>query len=180
MNSEGISVRELQKKDIEPLSNYWLNADAGYMRGMGVDVSKLPTREEWNKMLTEQLSQDYKNKKSYAIIWELDGEAIGHSNINKIIFGEEAYMHLHLWNNTLRKKGIGTALVKLTLPYYFKNFGLKKLYVEPYALNPAPVKTLERAGFTFLRKYTCVPGFICFEQEVSLWELSREDFERNL
>jgi hypothetical protein len=78
---------------------------------MGVDLDKLPAKEEFAKMLSEQLDQPYQEKKSYCIIWQVDGRAVGHSNINKILFGEEAYMHLHLWNSGVRKKGFGTALV---------------------------------------------------------------------
>jgi ribosomal-protein-alanine N-acetyltransferase len=87
-------------------------------------------------------------------------------------------MHLHLWNNASRKKGNGTAFVKLTLPYYFENLQLKKLCCEPYALNTAPNKTLKKVGFTFIKKYTTIPGILNFEQEVNLWEMTKEQFEK--
>ena len=85
-------------------------------------------------------------------------------------------MHLHLWNTGTRQKGMGTALVKLTLPFFFINYHIKKLYCEPYALNPAPNKTLEKAGFKFVKKFTTIPGWLNFEQEVNLWEMSYERF----
>jgi RimJ/RimL family protein N-acetyltransferase len=65
----------------------------------------------------------------------------------------------------------------LTLPYYFENLKLKKLWCEPYALNIAPNKTLEKAGFHFIKEYTTVPSFICFEQPVKQWMISYEDFK---
>ncbi len=172
-----LSVRELQQKDIEPLTKYWLTASPEFLIGMGVDLQKMPRPEEWSMMLNEQLQTQLQDKKSYCIVWLEDGIAVGHSNINKIIFGEEAYMHLHLWNNAFRKKGSGTSLVKLTLPFFFENYKLKKLYCEPYALNPAPNKTLEKAGFKFVKKYTCIPGMLNFEQEVNLWEMTYEKFQ---
>jgi RimJ/RimL family protein N-acetyltransferase len=173
-----LAVRELQQNDIEPLTNYWLTASPEFLTGLGVDLQKMPRPEEWSMMLNEQLNTPVKDKKSYCIIWLEDGIPVGHSNINKIIFGEEAYMHLHLWNNASRKKGNGTAFLKLTLPYFFENYQLKELCCEPYALNPAPNKTLAKAGFTFIKKYTCVPGILNFEQEVNLWEMTREQFEK--
>jgi RimJ/RimL family protein N-acetyltransferase len=172
-----LSVREIQLKDIEPLSNYWLNADPEFMKGMGVDLSKMPPRKEWEQMLLDQINTPIPQKKSYAIIWEENGIAIGHSNISKISFGKGAYMHLHLWGNVSRKKGIGTEFVILTLPFYFEKFQLKTLYCEPYALNPAPNKTMEKLGFKFLRSYIGIPGWLNFEQEVNVWELSLEDFK---
>lgn len=138
----------------------------------------MPAREEWIKMLTEQLSQSPEEKKSYCIIWQLDNKPIGHSNVNKIKFGEEAYMHLHLWKNEARKKGIGTALVKMTLPWFFDNLKLKKIYSEPYALNPAPNKTLESAGFSFVKEFITIPGWLNFEQPVKLWELSYDNYRK--
>ena len=172
--SNNLSVREIQKKDINSIADYWLCSTPGFLQQMGVDLKKLPARAQWEKMLNEQLNQPYTEKKSYCIIWQAEGDAVGHSNVNKIIFGKEAFMHLHLWNTGDRQKGFGTALVKMTLPYFFKNLKLKKLYCEPYSLNPSPSKTLEKTGFTFVKEYITIPGSINFEQPVKLWELSYE------
>ncbi len=173
-----LSVRELTESDIPLISDYWTFYEAPFMEGMGVDVSKLPTREALGIMLRDQIKQSYKEKKAYSLIWVVDGEAVGHNNVNRIVYGESAYMHLHMWKAGLRKQGIGTELVKLALPFFFKNLELQKIYCEPYALNPAPNKTLEKLGFTFVKKHTYVPGPICFEQEVNLWELSYDQFEK--
>lgn len=179
MPNDTLAVRELHAKDIDALTNYWMTADTQYLEGMGVDTTKMPKREEWRTMLTEQLATPLKEKKSYAITWEVGGEAVGHSNINKIIYGKEAYMHLHIWKAGIRKKGYGTQFISLTLPYYFNNFQLETLYCEPYALNPAPNRTLKRAGFRFVKEYVTTPGWINFEQPVRLWAMTREEFERS-
>ena len=171
-----LNVREIQPSDIALITNYWLTADHSFLEGMGVEVSKMPGQEQWHQMLGAHLTQPYREKQSYCIIWELDGQPVGHSNINKIKFGEAAYMHLHLWVGGERQKGIGTAFVKMTLPYFFDNMQLKKLYCEPYALNPAPNKTLEKVGFKFVETLITTPGWLNFEQAVNLWELSAEDF----
>lgn len=176
MPESTLSVRELRAGDIDAIADYWLHADPAFLQGMGVDLAKLPEREEWRQMLTEQLTTPLKEKKSYALIWEVDGMAVGHSNINKIVYGREAYMHLHLWDPEVRKKGYGVQFIRLSLPYYFKNYELQTLYCEPYALNPAPNRTLERAGFRLLKEYMTTPGWINFEQPVRLWAMSREAF----
>jgi len=43
---------------------------------MGVDINKMPGRNEWEEMLSEQLSQSYKDKKSYCIIWQVDSKPV--------------------------------------------------------------------------------------------------------
>ncbi|MEI2738174.1 MAG: GNAT family protein [Chitinophagaceae bacterium] len=176
MKSNRLSVREIKETDIPLILDYWLSADADFLAGMGADIAKLPARQDWEVMLAAQLSQPYKEKQSYCIIWLADDVPVGHSNTNKIQFGEEAYMHLHLWKADKRQKGMGAELVKMTLPYFFNKLQLKRLYCEPYALNPAPNKTLEKVGFTFVKEHLTIPGSLNFEQPAKLWELTYNDF----
>lgn len=166
-----LSVREIQKEDIDHILNYWYGLTQQQLLAMGADINKLFPREEWKEMLAKQIELPYDQKKSYCIIWLVDGKPVGHSNINDIKFGESAYMHLHMWNNVTRKKGMGTELVKKTIPYFFKNCQLKTLYCEPYAHNPAPNKTLEKLGFKFLKTHLSIPSAICSEQQTNVWEI---------
>jgi RimJ/RimL family protein N-acetyltransferase len=177
MSEPTLSVRELQQNDISFIADYWQKSDRAFMESLGVDITKLPAREQWSEMLMEQINQRIEEKKSYCIIWLADDKPIGHSNINKIVFAKEAYMHLHIWDTTKRRKGVGVELVKLTLPYFFNNYKLEKLYCEPYALNPAPNRTLEKVGFEFVKQYITTPGWLNFEQPVNLWQLSHEKFK---
>jgi len=172
-----LSVREIQHSDIEPLSDYWFKSDPQFLVDMGVDLSKMPAREQWHQMLDQQINQSYREKQSYCIVWLLNNEPVGHSNINRIVFGEEAYLHLHIWKKDNRTKGMGLQFVKKTIPYFFNNMQLKKLCCEPYALNPAPNKTMEKLGFEFIKEYITVPGWINFEQPVKHWELTYEKFK---
>jgi RimJ/RimL family protein N-acetyltransferase len=167
-----LSVREIEEADFDLVADYWLHSDAEFMKGMGVDISKIPRREEWHEMLGQQVKQSYTEKQSYCLVWLLDDIPVGHSNINKIVFGDLAYMHLHLWNSKHRRSGYGTRFVKLCLPLFFRNMQLKTIFSEPAAFNSGPNKTLEKAGFQFIKKYTCTPGWINTEQEVNLWKIS--------
>lgn len=173
MNPQNLSVREMQESDIQLIADYWLTSSKEHLLGMGADPEKIPSREGLTSMLQAQLQLPYSQKQAYCIIWEADGQAIGHCNINNITFAEEAYMHLHTWHADKRRKGAGLELVKMTLPFFFRHFQLKNLYCEPYALNPAPNKTLEKAGFTFVKKYVTTPGSITFEQEVNRWVMRK-------
>jgi len=108
------------------------------------------------------------------MIWLFNGKAIGHCNVNNIIFGQSAFMHLHMWNAPNRKKGMGSQLVQLSIPYFFKHLELKELFCEPYALNPAPNKTLAKLGFQFIKKHVTIPGSLNFEQEVNRWRFDQD------
>ncbi|MDB5200921.1 MAG: hypothetical protein JWQ27_330 [Ferruginibacter sp.] len=172
-----LSVRELTVKDIPLIADYWLKADTAALTAMGVDLSKMPTREQMSGGLAAQLALPLNERRAYCIIWEIDGKPVGHCNTNPSFFGIEAFMHLHLWQPSTRHSGIGLQLLGLTLPYFFRNLEIDNLYSEPYALNPAPNKTLKKAGFAFVKEYLTIPGSLNFEQPVKQWLMTREKFE---
>lgn len=172
-----LSVREIEEKDIPLIIEYWTGSSDEHMKAMGVDIAKLPTASQWNEMLPQQLQQDYNEKKAYATIWLVDDKPVGHCNVNQIVFGDSAHMHLHLWSSDSRRKGIGQQLVLQSLPFFFENLQLETLYCQPFADNPAPNKTLERVGFTFEKTYRATPGYINFEQDVNLWFLTKDAYQ---
>jgi [ribosomal protein S5]-alanine N-acetyltransferase len=83
-----LSVKEANQDDYENMVDYFLKADEALYQGMGVDPLKLPKREEWLKLLSENHKRPVQDKTLFYIIWLADDIPVGHSNINKIIFGE--------------------------------------------------------------------------------------------
>ena len=173
-----LGVREIESQDIPSICRYWLDSAPNFLFGMGVDLDKIPSERDLEAMLKGQLQQSYQEKKSYCTIWEINGNAIGHCNVGEIEYGNHASMHLHIWKAMHRKRGCGFELVKLSLPYFFDNLELKNLFCEPYALNPAPNRTLEKLGFQFVKEYVTIPGALNFRQPVKRWVLSRDKFDR--
>ena len=173
-----LSVREMLEIDIERIVDYFVDADAEFLKGMGADKSKMPERKQWIEKLQAQNQKPYGQKDFFYVIWLIDNQPTGHSNINTIDFGKSAVMHLHLWNGDKRKKGLGLEFLKMSIPYYFRHFELDYLVCEPYAENIAPNKVLKRIGFEFKRTYETTPGWINFHQRVNRYELTRAQFEK--
>jgi RimJ/RimL family protein N-acetyltransferase len=171
-----IAVREMKRKDAESIVRYFHEGTPEFHKLMGVDRAKLPSVEDWTKLILDELSLPPEKKQFFYVIWLFDGKPIGHSNINKIVFGQEAYMHLHLWKEDRRHQGMGSKLVRLSLPYYFSTFRLNELFCETHALNPAPNMTLERTGFELIKEYETIPGWINFSQPVKRWRMSKNGF----
>ena len=161
--------------DYERMLDYFLTADDAFLMGMGVDPRLLPDKETWLKRLLPDLERDHQEQQAYFLVWIYNGESIGHSNINKIKFGEEAYLHLHIWRPDFRRAGLGAEFVKQSAQIFIKTFRLKRLLCEPWAGNPAPNRVLLKAGFRFIRSYRTVPGLIQPEQEVNMYELVPSD-----
>ncbi len=173
-----LSVREMTTDDIEQIVNYFCTADVLYLKGMGADKHKLPEKGQWIKKLQSEYAKPYNQKEFYYIIWLIDNQPIGHSNINKITYGISASMHLHIWKTSNRRNGFGVKFLNLTIPYYFDNFKLKNLICEPYAENPAPNYILKKIGFTFEKSYETTPGWINFYQMTNQFTLSKEKFNQ--
>jgi RimJ/RimL family protein N-acetyltransferase len=97
--------------------------------------------------------------------------AIGHSSINKIQVGQEAFIHLHQWSQAHRRAGLGTRFFQLCVARFAEDFALKRLYCEPSADNPGPNRVLLKSGFRFVKRYRTIPGPINFEQDVNQYVL---------
>ena len=175
--TEKLEIRNFQVTDIPYILDYWFLSGEAHLRGMGVDTNRLPDRKEMKAFLSEQLALADHEKASLAMIATLDGQPFGHCNVNQITFGEEAHMHLHIWQQAYRKKGFGEQLVLASIPEFFGRLQLKRLWCEPYAENKAPNATLKKIGFQFKKNHFTIPGSFSFEQSVNQYELTRADFE---
>src|ERR1051325_7749997 len=101
-----IAVREMKSKDAELVVRYFPDASPEFLKNMGVDQAKLPSFDDWISLIHTDLGKPMEEKEFFYVVWLFENKPIGHSNINKIKFGQEAYMHLHLWTPDRRAKGI--------------------------------------------------------------------------
>jgi len=157
--------------------DYFLGSDESHLRGMGVEPAKLPTAAAWEEILRADFERPFEQRRLFYVLWEVDGVPIGHSNVADIRYGEEAYMHLHVWKPEHRRRGSGTYFVRESARIYFERLELTRLFSQPYALNTAPNRTLAAVGFELVNTYETVPGWINFHQPVSKWVLTRERFD---
>ena len=171
---EEIKVRPFSgREEYELMLDYFYNADDPFLRGMGVDRLKLPERSKWLDALLADHERPDGERDRFYLVWIFRGRRVGHSSINKIVLGIEAFIHLHLWDSQLRRAGLGTEFVRRSANFYFKRFNLEKLVCESWADNPAPNRVLEKLGFGFIRRYRTTPGVIAYEQDVNRYELRR-------
>ena len=106
--------------------DYFLTADDALLEGMGVDRRRLPQREAWlESVLLDHERTNSKKERSY-LAWLYRGAPIGHSSINKIKVGKEAFIHLHLWDRSLRKAGLGTQYFQASAAEFARMFRLKR------------------------------------------------------
>jgi RimJ/RimL family protein N-acetyltransferase len=171
-----VAIRALEHADIKHIVHYWLHSSAEHLHLMGVDLQKIPHEDALTAMLEEQISTPDHLKRSLAMILLVNGHPCGHCNVDQIQFGHEANMHLHLWSSAHRGQGLGASMVRLALPHFFERLQVHTIWSQPYALNPAPHKTLEAVGFEAVGRITTVPGSLNFEQEVIRYRMTKSRY----
>lgn len=149
-----------------------------FLLGLGVDRARLQPREAWFDHLwrDQQIPEDDPRRERFYVAWVLDGVVVGHSSINQIQWGQQAFGHLHLWRSDLRRAGLGADFMRRSVSFYFERFNLNVLYVEPYAYNPGPNRVLKKLGFKLVKQHRTVPGPMNFKQDVNRWEMKRTDW----
>jgi len=69
---------------------------------------------------------------------------------------------------------MGTVCVRETVRLYFDSLDLRRLLCEPNAFNVAPNRTLQSAGFRYVKTYRTVPAPLNYHQAVTRWVFDYE------
>jgi RimJ/RimL family protein N-acetyltransferase len=172
-NESKLDVREMQLPEVGIRIDYFHDSSDDHLRTLGVDRTLLPSREEWLSFYQEDYARPISARMSYSLLWLLDGDVVGFSSTDRIDFGQQAFMHLHIVVPELRKKGHGAEFVKKSARCYFSALELERLYCEPNAFNAAPNLTLQNAGFRYVLTHEAQPSPINFTQITNRWVLPR-------
>jgi RimJ/RimL family protein N-acetyltransferase len=168
-----LQVREMELSEFEMVIDYFHGATPEHLETLGVDPTRLPRPEAWREVLQRDYAQPRERRASILALWLRDDVAVGFSTCDKIVFGTRANMHLHIVEPDRRWKGDGTEFVRRSIDFYFDHLRIKTLFCEPNAFNVAPNRTLQKAGFKYLKTYHTVPGPLNFHQAVTRWVVER-------
>lgn len=168
-----VTVRPMNLQESAQIIAYFHGAAPEYLEMLGVDPTRLPSASQWRRAYEEMFGQPVEQRSSFLVSWFCDGQFAGFSTADKIRVGAQANMHLHLTDPSLRARGIGVEAVRQTVELYFEVLRLKQLFCEPNAFNVAPNRTLQKAGFTYVKTHMTVPGPLNFHQAVNRWMIER-------
>jgi RimJ/RimL family protein N-acetyltransferase len=168
-----LTVREMADIETDLIVDYFLNSTPEHLEMLGVDPSRLPPAASWRERLRRECALPVEQRGVVLVIWLSDGRPVGFSTSDKINFGEQANMHLHVAAPERRHQGIGAECVRRSVDLYFDRLKLKRLFCEPNAFNVAPNRTLQKAGFKYLKTHMTVPGPLNYHQAVTRWVIER-------
>ena len=168
-----LTVREMRGSEVGLIIEYFFQSTPEYLEILGVDPSRLPAPESWRERFRLDWAQPIEQRTRIAVIWLSDDRPVGFSTADKIAYGEQAHMHLHVTDPGRRNQGYGVECVRRSVGIYFDRLQLKRLVCEPNAFNVAPNRTLQKAGFKYLKTHMTVPGPLNYHQAVTRWVIER-------
>ena len=162
-----LSVRPLEAKEVPLVVDYFYQCNQADLKRMGANQEKLPAKIKWVENIQRQMALADQEKELFYLLWCIEDQAVGHSNLSHLIFGKTAKVHLHLWSSEKRQSGLGKLFMEQCLAHYFSRFELPEIICEPKADNPAPNRLISQLGFKLIKTYTTIPGRINFSQVVN-------------
>ena len=178
ISDASISVRPLRLDEVDLRINYFHDATDEFLARLGVDRTRLPSPEAWRAWYRDDYARPISERENYAVAWELDGRVVGFCAVDRISFGQEAFLHLHMLGTGDRRRGLGTRFVRLSAHHFVDVLRLQRLFSEPNAFNQAPNRTLQRAGFRYMYTHHATPGPLNHPQPVTRWVLDTGRDER--
>jgi len=171
--SEDLVVRLMTAAETRLIVDYFCSSAPEHLELLGVDPTRLPAREAWQQRCEQQVALPVEQRSNLFVAWLLGDRPVGFSTADRIVFGEQANMHLHLVGPADRARGYGVECVRRCIDLYFDCLQLKRLFCEPNAFNVAPNRTLQKAGFKYVKTHMTVPGPLNYHQAVTQWVIER-------
>ena len=168
-----LTVREMTAAETDLIVEYFLHSTPEHLEMLGVDPTRFPPTASWRERLRHESALPIEQRSVVLVIWLSDDQPIGFSTSDQILYGEQANMHLHVTDPGRRSQGVGAECVRRSVDLYFERLKLKRLFCEPHAFNVAPNRTLQKAGFKYLKTHMTVPGPFNFHQAVTRWVIER-------
>jgi RimJ/RimL family protein N-acetyltransferase len=130
-----LTVREMAADETDLIVDYFLNSTSEHLEMLGVDPTRFPPAASWRERIRRECKLPIEQRAAVLVSWLSDELPIGFSTLDKISFGEQANMHLHVIEPDRRKRGVGTECVRRSVDLYFDRLKLKRLFCEPHATS---------------------------------------------
>ena len=162
-------VRQMSVDEANLVVDYFVGASVQSLAAIGLDASRLPTRNAWISHLAQDWSRPAERRESSGVVWEIDQSLIGFSTLTDIRFGDSASVHLHIFDEANRGRGYGTLFVRLAAEWFADEFCLLRVYSEPNAFNTPANRALQGAGFRWVSTQESEPDNLSLMQTTNRW-----------
>jgi RimJ/RimL family protein N-acetyltransferase len=181
MNSSLVSLRDLARTDIPQILSYWYESPAEYIEAMGVDLTKLSPRADFERALTNKCIESETAAKSNinALVIEYMGKAIGFHTINPVKPCDSGVFHAHIWNSEMRGRGLGMQTYPKACRTFFERFDLQRILFKTPIQNVGAIRIKEKLGIPCIGEEIIEFGVYKTGTRSKVFELTRAHFDNS-
>jgi RimJ/RimL family protein N-acetyltransferase len=173
---EVIRLRDIEEKDIPALVSYWADSSPEYIRSIGADPRKVPSRDQLAAGYRSALPQNGPGRTRLVLIGESPtGHLIGYTNLS-IKSADESYAHVHILDPAYRARGVGQAMFPHVLRQFFLLMPIRKIMMQTSPENNRVNRFLQAVGLTPEHVHLAEPDGMARPGEFYVYTLARRLF----
>jgi RimJ/RimL family protein N-acetyltransferase len=143
-----VSVRDMREEDIETFVSYWHDGIAD-LEFLGIDRKKLGSRDDTRERFRQLCRRDGRRDIAVGFTFCYDDRVIGFTNVN-ILGRPKGYVHVHLTDPGMRRRGIISAIFARSLPvignHILAEYPIDGLVLETRTRNIGINRVVQRTG----------------------------------
>ncbi|TDB90332.1 hypothetical protein E1264_05470 [Actinomadura sp. KC216] len=143
-----LSVRDMEPPDIESFVSYWHDGGAD-LDFLGIDLAKLGGREDTRRRFLGLCHRGEPKDGAIGFTFRLNDAVIGYTNIN-ILGRPKGYLHVHLTDPSVRRRGILSAIFWNSLPvladHVLSEYPIDGLVLETRTRNVGINRVVQSVG----------------------------------
>lgn len=163
-----ITIRSFTPDEFEPLAAYWTDSSAEYWASLGIDKTKMKTKEQFIEQFNDQFNK-LGEVKTVCVI-EYKGHSIGVHTVNNIVDSVSATMHAHIFDEEFRRKNVAYYSYPKAIDYFIKKLKVEKILFKTPIINVGANRVKEKLGIPCL-------GDTIFESPIALKTLPAKFYE---
>jgi hypothetical protein len=171
-HGRSVTIRDLEESDVETLVSYWHDSDPAYLASLGVNLSKLSSRDQTRDRFLSSIpgSQEVPDRATFIVT--SGGRPVAYTNLNFRSM-DEVYVHFH----TLERGPLVKALVYFLFPemigIFFSRFPIAQLTMQTSPENRNINRFLENFGLVPRRAYLLAPDGMARAGQFNIYEILR-------
>ena len=146
-----ILLSPMTLEDVHAQAKYLYESSPDFLTEIGFDLDKLPTRDIYINNLQQrikaQIERPDEDKRYATMVGKLNDNAIGIVVLVPDENPETAHAHFHIWDESLRGKGLGKPLLQNGLKLLMDHQKRRTAFIEPHFENKPMNRLMEKCNF---------------------------------
>lgn len=167
-----VVLRDIEESDVETLVSYWHETDPAYLASIGVDLTKLASRDVTRTRFLSSLPRAQQPRERATFVVTCDGHLVAYSNLNFKSM-DEVYAHVH----TVVRSSLAKALVYAYFPemikIFFNCFPIPRITMQTSPANQNINRFLAKFGLAPQRVHLAMPDGMARPGDFNVYEIPR-------